>query len=109
MMRTDIGLADDNEPGLIEHREQLRSGSKLQMFGQVGEQEPAFSLRFQVCRQTVQEPGLHATVWIVDRLFDRGRRPCRDPRRIADHEWRLAFGKEIRLHYLHPIGELQSQ
>ena len=57
MMRTDISLADHNEPGLFKRGEQLCSGSKFQMFGQVGEQEPAFSLRFQVCRQTVQETG----------------------------------------------------
>ena len=49
-MRPDIGLAEDDESGLIEHGEQLRPGSQFQMFGQVGQQEPALSSRFQVRR-----------------------------------------------------------
>ena len=52
MMRPDIGLAEDDEPGLIERGEQLCPGSQFQMFGQVGQQEPAFSSRFQVSCQT---------------------------------------------------------
>ena len=107
-MRPDIGLAEDDEPGLIERGEQLCPGSQFQMFGQVGQQEPAFSSRFQVSGQPVEKSGQHATLRIVDRLFDRGGRPGRHPRRVADHEWRPALGKEIRLHHFHPIGEPQS-
>ena len=106
-MRPDIGLAEDDEPGLIERGEQLCPGSQFQMFGQVGQQEPAFSSRFQVSGQTAEKAGQHATFRIVDRLFDRGGRPCRDPRRVAEHEWRLAIGEKIRLYDFHSIGQFQ--
>ena len=97
-MRPDIGLADDDESRLFKCSEQFCPGPQFQMFGEVREQQPAFSSRFQMRGQAIEESVQHSTLRIVDRLFDGRGGPCRDPRRVADYELSLALGKEIGLH-----------
>jgi hypothetical protein len=67
------------------------------VLGQVGENQPAFAARLQVLRQRFEKSAQHPAIGIENSIFHGRTRPRRYPRRIADHQRRAAFGKEIRL------------
>src|SRR5688572_5722890 len=68
------------------------------MLRQVGKDQPPLAARLQMSWQRAQKSTQHSALGVIDSVFHGRARPRGNPWRVADHERRATFGKQVRLH-----------
>ena len=80
---------------------QLFAAAQIQVFGQIGNNQPAFATRQQMCCQPLQKAAQHAAVFVINGVIQQRCHLARQPGRVADDQARLPFGEQIRMLQLH--------
>src|ERR1700693_3734666 len=97
MFRPYIPALNNLEPRGIEPSKQLRPRPEAQVLREIRKYQPALASWLQMRRQRAQESAQHLTPGVVDAALEGRTRPRGNPGRIAHHERRPSFGKQIRL------------
>src|SRR5699024_5068347 len=84
--RTRVRLAGHDQPGRRESVEEFFPSAQPEMFGEIGEHQPALSAGSKMFAQPIEEAAEHPTARVVDRAFERRTRLAGQPRWIAHHE-----------------------
>ncbi len=58
------------QAGRFEQRAEVVAGAEAEVFGQVGQDQPAFTVRFQVVAEAAQETAEHPPARVVDGVFE---------------------------------------
>ena len=66
-----VDLSQDTQTSAFYHVKQLLAAAQLQMLGEIGQDQPAFSAGQQVRGQTFQKSAQHSAVGIEDRMLKR--------------------------------------
>ena len=103
-----IQAAQDREPGVRDPAQQGFAGAQAQVFGQVGQDQPAFAACAQVRWQAGQKSFEHLAAFVVHRLFQQAGGAGWQPRRVAHHHSRLALREQVGWHQLHLVLQAQA-
>ncbi|AEW98886.1 hypothetical protein SCATT_p06930 (plasmid) [Streptantibioticus cattleyicolor NRRL 8057 = DSM 46488] len=103
-----VGPAGHTQPGRRDGVRQFLTGPQPEAFGQVGQDEPAFSAGEQTRGEAVEEGVEHRAAGVVDALFDGGDRTSGQPGRVAHHECGAARRVERRSVHLDASGEAEA-
>ena len=93
MARADVHAFHHFQLGCLESCEQIGPRAQSQVFGDIGQDEPAFPTGFEMRAQAIQETSQHTAVWIINRMFYRCAGTSRNPWRIANDKCGFAFGE----------------
>ncbi len=107
MARFGIHAVDHMQSPSFNHSEQIGARAQAEVFGNVGQDQPAFAVCLQVCGEATEEATQHAAIRVVDGLFDGAACAHRNPGRIAHHQRGTSRRKQIGFQHFNLLAQTQ--
>jgi hypothetical protein len=105
VLRSGIQPAEHLQAGAGDPAQEFVARTQFEVFGDIGNDQPAFAARCQVRGQSAEKAAQHARIGVVDRVFDGRTRLRRQPGRIADNQRGTAGREQIGFDDLHFCGQ----